>query len=66
MTTATTDSNAELKATKELFTLAVGTEDDLDKLLAKTTYWRTLQFVHGSSGLPKMLEAQRKTEGQDR
>ena len=43
VTTATTESNAEVKATKELFALAVEQEDELDNLLAKLTYWRTLR-----------------------
>lgn len=40
---ATTESNAEVKATKKLFALAVEQEDDLDNLLVKLTYWRTLR-----------------------
>lgn len=43
VTTANTESNAEVKATKELFALAVEQEDELNNLLAKITYWRTLR-----------------------
>ena len=43
VSTATTESNAEVKATKELFALAVENEDELDNLLAKLTFWRTLR-----------------------
>jgi len=43
VTTANTESNAEVKATKELFPLAVEQEDELNNLLAKLTYWRTLR-----------------------
>lgn len=43
MTSPSAESNAELEITKELFAIAVKTEDDLDKLLAKKTYWRTLR-----------------------
>ena len=63
MTTATTDSNAELKATKELFALAVGTEDDLDKLLAKTTHWRTLRICAWIKWFTKNARSPKKDRG---
>ena len=43
VTTATTESNAEVKATKEIFALAVEKEDEQDNPLSKLTYWRTLR-----------------------
>ena len=43
VTTPTTESNAEVKPTKELFALAVDVNDELDDLLSKTSYWRTLR-----------------------
>ncbi|XP_068675546.1 uncharacterized protein [Montipora foliosa] len=43
VTTPTTESNAEVKPTKELFALAVDANDELDDLLSKTSYWRTLR-----------------------
>ena len=43
LTAATKELNAEVKATKQPFALAVEQEDELDNLLAKLTYWRTLQ-----------------------
>ena len=43
VTVPTAESNAEMKATKELFAMAVKTDDDLDHLLAKHTYWKTLR-----------------------
>ena len=43
VTAHTAESNAEVKATKELFALAVKANDELDDLLSKTTYWRTLR-----------------------
>ena len=42
VTTPTTESNAEVKPTKELFALAVDANDELDDLLSKTSYWRTM------------------------
>ena len=43
VTTPTAESNAEMKATKELFAMAVKADDDLDHLLAKHNYWKTLR-----------------------
>lgn len=43
VTTPTTELNAEVKPTKELFALAVDANDELDDLLSKTSYWRTLR-----------------------
>ena len=43
VTVPTVESNAEVKAIKELFALAVEKEDELDDLLSKLTYWRTLR-----------------------
>lgn len=43
VTTPSAESNAEVKATKELFAMAVKSNDVLDNLLAKNTYWRTLR-----------------------
>ena len=39
VTTPTTESNAEVKPTKELFALAIDVTDELDDLLSKTSYW---------------------------
>lgn len=43
VTAPTAESNAEMKATKELFAMAVKADDDLDHLLAKHNYWKTLR-----------------------
>lgn len=43
VTTATTESIAEVEARKELSASAVEKEDELDNLLAKLAYWRTLR-----------------------
>ena len=43
-TTPTAESNAEVRATKQLFALAIPAEDDeFDNLLNKTSYWRTIR-----------------------
>ena len=43
VTTATPESSAEVKATREIFALAVDGQDALDELLEKATLWRTLR-----------------------
>ena len=45
VTTASTESNAEVKVTKELFALAVEKEYELDNLLSKLTYWRLCTWM---------------------
>ena len=55
VTTPTPESSAEVKATKEIFTLAVDGQDALDELLEKTTIWQTL-----SGGMDSKIFVQRK------
>ena len=43
VTAPNAESNAEMKATKELFAMAVKADDDLDHLLAKHNYRKTLR-----------------------
>ena len=43
VTAPTAESNAEMKTTKELFALAVNSDHELDELLAKNSYWKTLR-----------------------
>lgn len=43
VTSPTAESNSEMKATKELFAMAVKTDDDLDHLLPKHNYWKALR-----------------------
>ena len=43
VTAPTAESNAEMKTTKELFALAVNSDDELDELLARNSYWKTLR-----------------------
>ena len=43
VTAPSKESNQEVKATKELFALAVNSDDELDELLAKNSYWKTLR-----------------------
>lgn len=42
VTKPSAESNAEVK-TRELFAMAVKTNDDVVNLLVKNTYWKTLQ-----------------------
>ena len=42
VTAPSKESNQEVKTTKELFALAVNSNDELDELLAKNSYWKTL------------------------
>lgn len=43
VTAPSKESNQEVKTTKELFALAVNSDDELDELLAKSSYWKTLR-----------------------
>ena len=43
VTAPSKESNQEVKTTKELFALAVNSDDELDELLARTSYWKTLR-----------------------
>ena len=43
VTSATPESDAEAKATKQIFALAVHEEDAFDDLLSRRTFWRTLR-----------------------
>ena len=43
MTRANEATKAEVKATKEIFAVAVADPDDFDDLLVKLSYWRTLR-----------------------
>ena len=45
VTVPTAESNAEMKATKELFVMAVKADANLDHLLAKYNYWKTFASV---------------------
>ena len=53
VTKASDESMAEVKATREVFAVAIATTDELDTLLEKFTYWKTMRiwawimrFVH--------------------
>ena len=53
VTKASDESMAEVKATREVFAVAIATTDELDILLEKFTYWKTMKicawmmrFVH--------------------
>lgn len=53
VTKASDESMAEVKATQDVFAVAIATTDELDTLLEKSTYWRTMRicawimrFVH--------------------
>ena len=53
VTKASYESMAEVKATRDVFAVAIATTDELDTLLEKSTYWRTMRicawimrFVH--------------------
>ena len=43
VTALSKESNQEVKTTKELFALAVNSDDELNELLAKNSYWETLR-----------------------
>ena len=43
VTAPSKESNQEVKTTKELFALAVNSDDELDELLARSSYWKTLR-----------------------
>ena len=63
VTSSTAESNAEMKTTKELFAMAVKTDDDLDHLLAKHTYWKTLRVCAWNMRLANNARAKRATRG---
>ena len=42
VTAPSKESNREVKTTKELFAVAVKSDDELNDLLAKNSYWKTL------------------------
>ena len=44
-TTRTTETDVEVKLTKQLFALAKEEEDELGNLLAKFAYWKTLRIT---------------------
>lgn len=55
VTKASEESMAEVKATRDVFAVAIATTDGLDNLLEKFTYWRTMRicawimrFVHNA------------------
>lgn len=62
VTAPSKESNQEVKTTKELFALAVNSDDELDELLAKSSYWKTCECAPGSCGSPKTLEQREQTE----
>ncbi|XP_068708134.1 uncharacterized protein [Montipora foliosa] len=43
VTAPSKECNQEVKTTKELFALAVNSDDELDELLVKSSYWKTLR-----------------------
>ena len=61
MTAPIAESNAEIKATKELFAMAVKTDDDLDHLLAKHNYWKTLRVCAWIMQFANNARAERMT-----
>ena len=57
VTKANEESNVEAKAIESLFAAALEVEDEIDALLSKSSYWRTLRvgawlsrFVHNIRG----------------
>ena len=41
----TSDTRAEIKAVKEIFAVAVAADDELDRLLEKHEYWKTIRIT---------------------
>lgn len=61
VTAPTAESNAEMKATKELLAMAVKADDDLDHLLAKHNYWKTLRVCTWIMRFTNNAKAKRAT-----